>query len=246
MLSRRERSRAILGAVGAALSRRCGVRIAVLLAVAMMAVGLASARAQQWDTISYTVTIGSVTLDLGQEGQVELRIVDIGGGAGAWTIDVTYDPDIVSVVECAAAGNSVCDADRTPNSLRVTGASATGLVEDTTLATITFRCAEAGTGPLSLSLLVFGVGFTVLEVDLLDGAITCKALRGDVNADGEVNSIDAFHLLQFNAGIIELLPDQLPVPEDWYKPGDVNDNGVLDAQDALLILQFHARLIDEL
>ena len=210
-----------------------------------MAVSFTSARAQQWDTISYTVVIGSLTMDLGQEGPVELRIVDIGGGAGAWTIDITYDPDIVSVVECAAAGNSVCDADRTPSSLRVVGASATGLVKDTTLAAITFRCEEAGTSPLSLSLEVLGVGIIVFDVDLLEGAITCAA-PGDVNADGEVNSIDAFLLLQLHAGIIELLPDQLPVPEDWYKPGDVNNNGWLDSQDALLILQFHARLIDEL
>ena len=221
------------------------MRVAVLLAVTLMAVGFTSARAQQTDTISYTLAVGSLTMDLGQEGQVELRILDIGSGAGAWMIDIAYDPDVVSVVECAPIGNNVCEADRTANSLRVTGASATGLVEDTTLATITFRCDETGTSPLSL-ILNFGVsGFVDIDVNRLEGAITCAA-PGDVNADGVVNSIDALLLLQFHAGIIELLPDQLPVPEDWYKPGDVNNNGWLDSQDALLILQFHARLIDEL
>ena len=210
-----------------------------------MAVGFTSARAQT-QTISYTIVIGSVTMDLGQEGPVELRIVDIGGGAGAWMIDVTYDPDIVSVVECAPIGNNVCDTDRRPSSLHVTGASATGLVEDTTLADITFRCEEAGTSPLSLNLEVLGVGIIVFEVDLLDGAITCAALRGDVNGDGEVNSIDAFLLLRFHAGLIDPLLHPPLFPEDWYERGDVNDDGVLNSRDALLILRYHARLIDEL
>ena len=212
-----------------------------------MALGLASVRAQQIDTISYTITVGSLTMNLGQEGPVELRIVDIGGGANAWWIDLIYDPDIVSVVECAPIGNSVCEADRRPSTLVVTGASATGLVEDTTLADITFRCEETGTSPLSL-ILNLGINGLIdvdFDVDLVDGAITCAA-PGDVNADGEVNTIDAFLLLQLHAGLIDLLPVPVPNPKDWYKPGDVNDDGRLDSVDAALSLQFHARLIDEL
>lgn len=211
-----------------------------------MAVGFTSARAQQWDTISYTVTIGSLTMDLGQEGPVELRIVDIGGGAGTWTIDLTYEPDIVSVVECAAVSNGVCDADRTPSSLRVMGASATGLVEDTTLADITFRCEDAGVSPLSVKVQILGIPELIIDVRTEDGAITCEAARGDVNADGVVNSIDAFLLLRLHAGIIDPLLNPPLFPEDWYERGDVNDDGVLNGLDAVLILQFHARLIDEL
>ena len=219
------------------------MRIAVLLAVALMAVGFTSARAQQIDTISYTIVVGSLSMNLGQEGQVELRIVDIGGGANAWWIDLIYDPDIVSVVECAPIGNSVCEADRRPSTLVVSGASATGLVEDTTLATITFRCEETGTSPLSL-ILNFGISGIVdvdFDVRTEDGAITCPALRGDVNGDGEVNSIDALWVLLLEDGIFGF-----PPPDSWYQAGDVNDDGRLDSVDALLILQFHARLIDEL
>ncbi len=217
------------------------MRVAVLLAVVLMAVGFTSAQAQQIDTISYTVTVGSLSMDLGQEGTVELRIVDIGDGAGAWTIDLIYDPGIVSVIVCAPIGNSVCEADRRPSTLVVTGASATGLVEDTTLATITFRCEETGTSPLSLTL-NFGIsGFVDFDVDRLEGAITCGVLRGDVNADGVVNSVDAFWVLLLEDGIFAF-----PPPDAWYQAGDVNDDGRLDSLDALLILQFHARLLDEL
>ncbi len=63
-----------------------------------------------------------------------------------------------------------------------------------------------------------------------------ESIAGDVNNDGVVNSVDAFHLLQFSAGII------LPVREK----ADVNDDGIENALDAVLILQFHAGLIPTL
>lgn len=62
--------------------------------------------------------------------------------------------------------------------------------------------------------------------------------RGDVNKDGVINSIDAFLVLQFRAGIIFPSPD----PEN----GDVNDDGAVNGIDASLILQYHAGLISRL
>lgn len=59
------------------------------------------------------------------------------------------------------------------------------------------------------------------------------APNGDVNGDGTTNSIDAFLLLQFTAGLI--LP---PVPN-----GDVNMDGATNSMDAALILQFDAHLV---
>ena len=58
--------------------------------------------------------------------------------------------------------------------------------------------------------------------------------------DGEVNSVDAFHLLQFRAGII------WPFPNVISEKADVNDDGIGNALDAVLILQFHAGLIPTL
>jgi hypothetical protein len=60
-------------------------------------------------------------------------------------------------------------------------------------------------------------------------------LKGDVNADGYVNSEDAQWILQFSAGKIP----QVPYPEN----GDFNHDGVIDSVDAALILQFDAGLL---
>jgi len=67
-------------------------------------------------------------------------------------------------------------------------------------------------------------------------------VRGDVDEDGEIDSVDALLILQFEAGTI--IPP--PRPEDYYKKADANQSGWVDSLDALVILQFHAGLIDHL
>jgi hypothetical protein len=65
-------------------------------------------------------------------------------------------------------------------------------------------------------------------------------MHGDVDEDGEINSVDALLVLQFQATTI--IPP--PHPEEYYKRADVNQSGWVDSRDALLILQFEAGLID--
>ena len=60
--------------------------------------------------------------------------------------------------------------------------------------------------------------------------------RGDVNGDGEVNSVDAALILQLNAGLIASLPCQ--------EAADVNGDGAVTSEDAALILQFTAGFIE--
>ena len=60
--------------------------------------------------------------------------------------------------------------------------------------------------------------------------------RGDVNGDGEVNSVDASLILQLNAGLIASLPCQ--------EAADVNGDGAVTTVDAALILQLNAGLIE--
>jgi hypothetical protein len=55
---------------------------------------------------------------------------------------------------------------------------------------------------------------------------------GDVTCDGQVNSLDAFFVLQLSAGLIPSLP--------CGKNADVNDDGRVDSIDAVLILQYSA------
>jgi hypothetical protein len=61
---------------------------------------------------------------------------------------------------------------------------------------------------------------------------------GDVNDDGEVNSVDAALILQRVAGLIGSLVNA--------PSGDVNDDGSVNSVDAALILQLEAGMIDDL
>ncbi len=63
--------------------------------------------------------------------------------------------------------------------------------------------------------------------------------NGDVNRDGETNSIDSTIILQDSAGLA--LPPGIHI--EW---GDVNEDGIVDARDAALILQKVAGFIDSL
>lgn len=154
-------------------STRAG-RAILLVLVILAALGGAQVRAG-WGKISYTLTIGSLSLEIGEQGSVDLEVTDIEGAIGAWTIDITYDPDIVAAVDCAPRGNSVCDLQHAGNMVRVTGASATGLVNDTTLATITFRCHSVGSSALALTVQGgMGIPEIAVEVQTQDGRISCE------------------------------------------------------------------------
>lgn len=64
-----------------------------------------------------------------------------------------------------------------------------------------------------------------------------KTLFGDINADGEVDNLDASLALQYDAGLIDLSEDEL-------KRGDVNLDGAVDNLDASIILQHDAGLLE--
>lgn len=123
-----------------------------------------------------TVTIDSLTLTVGGEGSVNLHVADYPEpGLPAWTIDISYDGQVLSVIECSPSGNAVCQTDYREATIRVTGATEKGLVGDFALAAIRFRCHDHGRSSLTLTLEVFGpaIGFPP-EAEVLDGAIVCE------------------------------------------------------------------------
>lgn len=65
--------------------------------------------------------------------------------------------------------------------------------------------------------------------------LSLKPMPGDVNCNGNVNSIDAALVLQYVAGLL----DSLPCDQN----ADVNEDGSVNSIDAALILQFVAGLI---
>ena len=205
------------------------------LLVVLFTAGLAVAAPVHagFETLTFVLTIGSLEQTVGDRGSVDLRVIDIEGALGAWTIDLHYDPEIVAAVACDPAEDGVCELEHSSDTVRVIGASAGGLTSDTTLATITFECIAVGGSSLQLTLLILSIPEIIIEGEIIDGAIDCAAgdvtIDGDVDCDGRVNSIDALYILQFHAALMPALP----CPE----AADVNGDGSVDSIDALLILQ---------
>lgn len=153
-----------------------------IAAVAAVAGGLLIGT-QVWAAVQGTLGVGSATIVPGGQGTVSVTASVPSPGLGSWTVDViVQDPTHVSVVSCTAAAGSVCNPNY-PGSLptvRFAGATATGIVGDTTLGTITVRCASSeGSSTLNLST----VGMTdatigsptEIAVTMSPGTISCAA-----------------------------------------------------------------------
>ena len=126
-----------------------------------------------------TVHITDGTAAVGEDGSVDLHAFDVTEpGLGAWTIDIFYDPDVVTATACSAAQGGVCNAEFADDAVRITGAVAVGLEGDSTLGSITFECGDAaGESPLEISIFTFADGTLggPLDIDATtqDGTFTC-------------------------------------------------------------------------
>lgn len=92
----------------------------------------------------------------GDSGTVTLDVSGLGGeGLGAWTVDISYDNSLLTATDCTAEQGGVCNENFSDDSVRITGASAGGISDDTSLGSITFECDGEGTSSLSISLSVY-------------------------------------------------------------------------------------------
>ena len=116
----------------------------------------------------------------GEEVTVDLGAHDVTDpGLGAWTVDIDYDGSVVSVADCSPQQGGVCNPEFGDETIRVTGASASGLDGDTVLASITFECGDAeGSSALTLTVGVFAdatIGDPQpIDASVSDGTITCE------------------------------------------------------------------------
>ena len=215
-----------------------------------------------------TVRIGSAQAGVGQQVDITLSARDVGNpGIGAWTIDVSYDPATVSVVGCQAKHGGICNEAFAEDVVRVTGISVTGLMGDSDLAGISFRCEQEGVSLLDVSIDVFSdasVGEPQpIDAGILTGSLTCSdapppptpttvvptptevpaeppasepdKLAGDADCDEDVDSIDAAHVLQFEARLLA----EIACPDN----ADANHDGRVGSIDAAIILQTSAGLL---
>jgi len=103
------------------------------------------------------VSVGDGEAAPGADAVVDVT-ANVPDGLGAWTLDITYDPDVVTATDCEPDNGSVCNPDYldTGTTVRVTGASANGLDEESVLASITFACADTeGETDLTIEISVF-------------------------------------------------------------------------------------------
>ena len=151
---------------------------ALLLAGSLLLVGQVSA-------ISGSLSIGDGDAAPGEQATVELRS-NVGGiGLGAWTVDISYE-DAVSVVSCAPEQGGVCNRNYGAGVVRITGASAGGVIGDKLLGSITFECGSAaGSSDLGLSVEVYADATIGSPQDITEtlneGSITCAEADAATN-----------------------------------------------------------------
>ncbi|MEX0785446.1 MAG: hypothetical protein WD939_02305 [Dehalococcoidia bacterium] len=158
-------------------------------------------------------------------------------------MDINYDPDVVAPMSCAPQNGGVCNSEFDDDTMRITGASATGLTSNAVLASIIVRCQQVGTSPLDLQLRIVADATIGNPQDVAteahDGLVTCgNFVFGDASCDGFADPIDSNLILQLGAGMIPALP----CPGN----GDADGNGVVDIVDATIILQYSAGMISTL
>lgn len=160
-----------------------GGLIAAAAVVLVLGAGLLAA--SQASAASGTVSVDSITVAPGEEGSVDVAALGVTSpGLGAWEMDVTYDPTVVSVVSCSPQAGSLCNANFASNKVRIVGASASGLLGNTTLASITFECDTEDSSTLSLDVEVLADATLgepePISYSLQNGAVTCSSVEPPV------------------------------------------------------------------
>jgi hypothetical protein len=139
------------------------------------------------------VSVSDGTAAPGEQGDVTVDLTAPGDpGLGAWTLDVSYDSSVITAVDCSPEQGGVCNEAFSDNEVRITGASASGIDEDTSLGSITFECGDAeGESDLTIAISVFAdatIGDPQdLEPSVSNGTFTCGEQEEEPTATTEVS-----------------------------------------------------------
>ena len=208
---------------------------------------------------SPAISVGGLALFVGEQGTVEIKASGITApGLGGWTIDIVYDPAVVSVAGCDPAPNSLfCNQAYGADTVRIVGLSGSGLIGNSVLGSITFQCDIQGDSALTINsgTLVFTDGTAGdpqnIVATLGTGGILCEPTLGtptatpvvgpkpigDVNCDWQTTGgvptiVDAQLIAQV---VLQLIAEEdLDCPDN----ADVDGDGSITIADAQLIAQF--------
>ena len=127
---------------------------------------------------SPSIAIDSATLMVGDTSSVDIDALNMAApGLGAWSLNVVYDPTVLAQQGCTAANGSVCNPSFASDTVRISGATASGLPGDSLLASIGFRCLQVGSSALTLTIdtLADGTPGDPQDIDaaVVNGSITC-------------------------------------------------------------------------
>jgi hypothetical protein len=137
--------------------RMLGVALgSALVGASLVLVITASLSSPRASAATATISVGASTVAVGGQGTVSLQALNMTApGLGAWAMNIVYNPAIVQLVGqpagCMPQSGSVCNPNFAANTIRIAGATASGLVGNTTLATITFACISVGTSALTVT-----------------------------------------------------------------------------------------------
>jgi hypothetical protein len=131
--------------------------------------------------ITATLAITSGTAAVGATAALELSAGGLAEpGLGAWTIDIEYDQDLLSVSACEVSPDAlaVCNTEAGEGTkVRLAGATAEGLLGEVSLATVTFTCDAAGTADVTLVPDTFADatigGPRNIDETVTNGTVTC-------------------------------------------------------------------------
>jgi len=162
-------------------------------------------------------------------------------GLGAFTIDATYSPAVLTPVECTAGPEgsfdmALCTPDFGPNTIRATGIRAEcGLTGDVRLAEMIF---EPTSSVCPDDLQVSVETLANCEGNDVSRVVDHKWWVGDADRDFDKDAVDALFILQYVVGMRNG-SDQCPPPTGniHLQSADADCDGDVDAVDALFVLQ---------
>ena len=156
-------------------------RLVLRAVVAVLAVGaLVGALSGTASAQEELIAVDSTSAAVGELATVSVESLNIPvPGLGAWTFDITYDPAILFASACIPENGSVCNPGFAEDTVRITGASAGGVLGDATLAVLLMRCEAEGTSPLTLDVALIVDATIGAPADIVagsqSGSVTCTA-----------------------------------------------------------------------
>ena len=142
-----------------------------------------------------SISVSSASAAINGEATVTIQANGITApGLGAWTIDVAYDTSLLTAVACVPEQGGVCNPMFDPGVVRVTGASAGGVVGDNLLGSITFRCDAAGTSALAVDVNLL-VDATIGDPQFIahgvtNGSVTCGGVSPPPSSGDVFDCVD--------------------------------------------------------